>query len=66
MMKIVVSFNPCFTGSLTVTQKQNIICIVLDCFNPCFTGSLTVTKKILAKYMDILLVSILVLLEVLL
>jgi len=39
----VTSFNPCFTGSPTVTELEVESSEISNRFNPCFTGSPTVT-----------------------
>ena len=41
-------FNPCFNGTYSLTQKQNVNCTnILISFNPCFNGTYSLTVGII-------------------
>ncbi len=61
---VLISFNPCFTGSTTSTSIISCDSFIFSCFNPCFTGSTTSTLGTRGALRPGIFVSILVLLEV--
>ncbi len=47
-----MSFNPCYSGSLTVTATPVDAALMLTGFNPCYSGSLTVTLNSIRPVVD--------------
>ena len=60
---LILSFNPCFYGTLSSIFTQSVDDVIQRCFNPCFYGTLSSIGVILCKPWRKLSVSILVFME---